>query len=137
MPVTMDIWYSVPMRPRKVGGETRRAAHDGRDQFEERRIGLEQREKLHARRQMGQKTVELGEGHIGIGGRCQRRQQRRHQPGEQFAGAGASCQDDVFCRQCGDEFSILLDRERVVAREFRAAVDDRNFVLLHQVGDAR
>ena len=57
----------------------------------EARIGLEQREQLHARRQAGEKPVEGDEGVIGIAGsRASADSKRRHQLGQKLAGARAA-----------------------------------------------
>ena len=70
---------------RQIGRQARRRAHDLGQQIQELRPRQEQREKLHARRQVGEEAVELGEGDIGIGGARQRLQDRRHQLGQKLA----------------------------------------------------
>ena len=62
---------------REMGGKARRAAHDGGDQLEQRRVGLEQREELHAGRQVAEEEVEVQQRLVGRGGRAQRLQERR------------------------------------------------------------
>ena len=70
-----------------MGGEARRAAHDRRDQLEQRRVGLEQREELHAGRQVAEEEIEVQQRLVGRGGRAQRLQEARHQFGQELAGA--------------------------------------------------
>ena len=67
--------------------EPRRRAHDGGDQLEQARVLFQQREQLHAGRQLGQEAVEADEGQVGIGGIGQRLDQRRLHLGQQLAGA--------------------------------------------------
>ena len=67
--------------------EPRRRAHDGGDQLEQARVLLQEREQLHAGRQLGQEAVEADEGEIGIGGLGERLDQRRLHLGQQLAGA--------------------------------------------------
>ncbi|MFO0004763.1 MAG: hypothetical protein ACK559_26900, partial [bacterium] len=71
-------------------GEPRRAAHDLGDEAEQMRIGMAQREQLHARWQPRHVTVEIDEGGLGVGRASERAQQRGHQFGQQFARAGAA-----------------------------------------------
>ena len=72
---------------RQMGGEARRAAHDRRDQLEQRRIGLEQREELDAGRQVAEEEIEVQQRLVGRGGRAQRLQEAGHQLGQKLARA--------------------------------------------------
>ena len=65
--------------------KTGRTAHDGRHQFDQRWVGLEQREELHARRQVAEEKVEVEQGLVGRHGLAQRPEQRRHQLGQKLA----------------------------------------------------
>ena len=60
---------------RQMGGKARCAAHDRRDQLEQRRIGLEQREELDAGRQVAEEEIEVQQRLVGRGGRAQRLQE--------------------------------------------------------------
>ncbi len=71
-------------------GEPGRGAHDGGDHLEQGRLLLQEREQLHARRQLGEEAVEADEGEIGIGGLGERLDQHRLHLGEQLAGARAA-----------------------------------------------
>ena len=73
---------------REVGREARRAAHDRGQQFEQRRVGLEQREELHPGRQVAEEQVEVQQSLVRCGRASQLLQQAGHQFGQELAGAG-------------------------------------------------
>src|SRR3546814_10742783 len=65
-------------------GQAWRIAHDLRHDVEQRRIGVEKREELHARRQPPEKFVESREGGVGIGGLGEGFQEAWHQLRQQL-----------------------------------------------------
>ena len=71
-------------------GQARRRAHDVGDEAQQARVRAQQREELHAGRQLGQEAVEADEGEIGVGGLGQRVDQQRLHLGQQLAGARAA-----------------------------------------------
>ena len=73
--------------PRELRRKARRAAHDRGDQLEQRRVRLEQREELHAGRQVAEEEIEIEQRLVGRRGVAQRLEQRRHQLGQELAGA--------------------------------------------------
>src|SRR3546814_5475763 len=65
-------------------GQAWRIAQDLRHDVEQRRIGVEKREELHARRQPPEKFVESREGGVGIGGLGEGFQEAWHQLRQQL-----------------------------------------------------
>ena len=76
-----------PAAARQDARQARRRAHDVGEQPQQRRIGAQQREQLHAGRQLGEEAVEAGQRAVGIGGVGERRDQQRLHLGEAFARA--------------------------------------------------
>ena len=80
-------------------------------QRQQARIGAEQREELHARRQAADELVEQAERRIGIGLSHQRLEDRRRQLGQQLAGPGAPRGADMAMVPVADP---LRHRRRVL-----------------------
>ena len=71
------------------------SAHQVGEQAQQLRIGAQQREQLHARGQAGQELVEQAERRVAVRLVVQRVEERRHQLGQELAGAGRARGADV------------------------------------------
>ena len=77
------------MAPQIVGELGRRAGDLG-DEIEQPWIGKQHREDLHPRWKPGKEAVEMGEGRERVGGLGESLQERRHELGQELAGARAA-----------------------------------------------
>ena len=135
----------------EVAGKARRRAHQVGDQGKQARIGAEQREQLHARRQVGHELVESGEGGIGLGLIGERAEQARDQLGQQLACPGVPGRTHVavvpgadaggdrrglgkaHLGERGQRLRIVFgagEHERPAAAEIDAALEQRGVVML-------